>query len=60
MSKLAGIYGLHCTVTDKWYVGQSRNIHQRWQSYRPSETGPWKPKIVNLQVFTVNLPTRPD
>ena len=27
---ICGIYGLRCIVTDKWYIGQSRDVHYRW------------------------------
>lgn len=29
-----GIYGLRNKVTDKWYVGKSKNIEKRWTCYR--------------------------
>lgn len=34
MEKIVGIYGLRNTITNKWYVGQSRNIYGRWRKYR--------------------------
>ncbi len=30
---VSGIYGLRNKLTNKWYVGQSRNIHRRWNRY---------------------------
>ena len=31
---MQGIYGIHCTVSDKWYVGQSVAIKERWRQHR--------------------------
>lgn len=31
---VSGIYGLRCKVTNKWYVGQSIDISNRWESYK--------------------------
>jgi group I intron endonuclease len=33
-SACCGIYGLRNKITGKWYVGQSRDIWQRWRKYR--------------------------
>lgn len=30
----SGIYGIHNTVTDKWYVGQAVNIRARWNAHK--------------------------
>ena len=30
---LCGIYGVFCTANEKWYVGQSVNIKQRWADH---------------------------
>jgi len=30
---ISGIYGLQCNTTGKWYVGYSKNIHNRWSRY---------------------------
>ena len=30
---VSGIYGLRNKVTNKWYIGQSRDIHGRWDRY---------------------------
>ena len=30
--KVIGIYGLHCRTTDKWYIGQSVDIYDRWKN----------------------------
>lgn len=27
----SGIYGIHNVVNDKWYIGQSQDIHRRWR-----------------------------
>ncbi len=32
--KLTGIYGLRNKVNGKWYIGQSIDIHGRWDRYR--------------------------
>jgi group I intron endonuclease len=32
--KIVGIYGLRNKITGKWYVGQSIDIYDRWESYR--------------------------
>ena len=32
--KVCGIYGLHNTSTNKWYVGQSLDIFSRWRRYK--------------------------
>ena len=29
-----GIYGIHNLANDKWYIGQSVNIHARWDAHR--------------------------
>jgi group I intron endonuclease len=31
---VTGIYGLRCKTTNKWYVGQSIDISERWKFYR--------------------------
>ena len=32
--KISGVYGIHCKITDKWYVGQSIDIQRRFRSYK--------------------------
>lgn len=32
--KIVGIYGLRNKVNNKWYVGQSVDVYDRWNSYR--------------------------
>lgn len=34
ITPLVGIYGLRHKTTNKWYIGQSRNIYFRWNYYR--------------------------
>ena len=31
---MQGVYGIHNTVSDKWYVGQTGNIKTRWKAHR--------------------------
>lgn len=31
---MIGIYGIHNTASDRWYVGQSRHIELRWQEHK--------------------------
>ena len=31
---VSGIYGIWCSVTEKWYIGQSINIVARWHHHR--------------------------
>lgn len=33
-AKIVGIYGLRNKINGKWYVGQSIDIYDRWESYR--------------------------
>lgn len=28
-----GIYGIHCSENDQWYVGRSRHIYERWMHH---------------------------
>jgi group I intron endonuclease len=35
--KMVGIYGLQNKTTGKWYVGQSINVHDRWNNYTRME-----------------------
>lgn len=35
--KIVGIYGLRNKTTGKWYVGQSINVHDRWNNYKRME-----------------------
>jgi group I intron endonuclease len=41
-----GIYGLRCKTTNKWYVGQSKNIDSRWSEYKRNKTKK-QPKLHN-------------
>lgn len=46
-TKIAGIYGLRCRTTDKWYIGQSWDIYDRWhRAYRLLQCKQ-QPKIYN-------------
>lgn len=44
--RIAGIYGLLCRPTGKWYIGQSRNIRERESYYRKLDCKR-QPKIYN-------------
>jgi group I intron endonuclease len=45
-----GIYGLKCKITDKWYIGQSVDIHGRWHYAYELMHCKSQPKIYNALV----------
>ena len=46
-TKIVGIYGLRCQTTDKWYIGQSWDIYDRWHKAYHLMQCRRQPKIYN-------------
>ena len=42
---MIGIYGLRCKETDKWYIGQSWDIYNRWSDYQKFRNCKKQPKL---------------